>query len=109
MTRLIVERIQVPSSIVPGEKPPGTLKHGELWVNTADGLIYAGVDGAAPEIVGDKAGGTFRLNSLVNVSTTPAAVAAASQGGVLIRDTSVASEADPAAYKITTEIDAGVY
>ena len=54
---IIVDRIQLPSSTVPGEKPPNTLKHGELWVNTADGLTYAGVDGSAPVIVGDKGGG----------------------------------------------------
>ena len=57
MSTFILDSIQHPSSTVPGEKPPNTLKHGELWVNTADGLTYAGVDGSAPVIVGDKGGG----------------------------------------------------
>ena len=53
----IVDRIQLPSSTVPGEKPPNTLKHGELWLNTADGLAYAGVDGGTPVLIGDGVGG----------------------------------------------------
>ena len=48
MTVFVVDRIQVPSSTVAGETPPATLQHGELWVNTADALIFAGVDGSAP-------------------------------------------------------------
>ena len=55
MTRYVVESIQLPSSKVKGEKPPATLKHGELWVNTADKLLYAGLDGAAPIAI-DSAG-----------------------------------------------------
>lgn len=53
---IVVDRIQLPTSIVPGEKPPNTLKHGELWVNTADGLAYAGVDGSVPVLIGDGVG-----------------------------------------------------
>ena len=64
---IIVDRIQLPASIVPGERPPNTLKHGELWVNTADGLTYAGVDGSAPVIVGDKGGGSFNGDAGVYV------------------------------------------
>ena len=57
MSTFILDSIQHPSSSVPGEKPPLTLKHGELWLNTADGLAYAGVDGSAPVLVGDGVGG----------------------------------------------------
>lgn len=57
MARIIVDRIQVPSSTVAGEKPPSTLKHGELSVNTADGLVYAGVDGGTPVVIGNGGGG----------------------------------------------------
>ena len=45
MTRIVVERIQLPLSTTPGEKPPSTLLDGELWVNVADHLIYSGVTG----------------------------------------------------------------
>ena len=47
MTRIVVERIQLPLSNTPGEKPPSTLLDGELWVNVADHLIYSGVTGGA--------------------------------------------------------------
>ena len=57
MSTFILDSIQHPSSNIPGEKPPLTLKHGELWLNTADGLAYAGVDGSAPVLVGDGVGG----------------------------------------------------
>ena len=60
MTRIVVDRIQVPSSIVAGEKPPNTLSHGELWVNTADKTLYAGVDGGAPIAISVE-GGLFDL------------------------------------------------
>lgn len=48
MTRFVLDSIQLPSSSVAGEKPPATLKHGELWINTADKIIYAGLDGSTP-------------------------------------------------------------
>ena len=57
MSTFILDSIQHPSSIIPGEKPPLTLKHGELWLNTADGLAYAGVDGGTPVLIGDGVGG----------------------------------------------------
>jgi len=53
-TRYKVDRIQVPSSTVAGEQPPNTLAHGELWVNTADKTLYAGVDGGTPIAVSAK-------------------------------------------------------
>ena len=111
MTRtIIVDRIQLPSSTVPGEKPPNTLKHGELWVNTADGLTYAGVDGSAPVIVGDKGGGgASNLGDLLNVNTATSAVSGTNQVGFLVRDGSVGTETDPGAYKVTTALDAGTY
>ena len=52
MPKFVLERIQMPTSTVPGEKPPGTLQHGELWINLADQLVYAGRDGAAAVAVG---------------------------------------------------------
>ena len=57
MSTFVLDSIQHPSSTIPGEKPPLTLKHGELWLNTADGLAYAGVDGGTPVLVGDGGGG----------------------------------------------------
>lgn len=69
MARIVVDRIQVPSSSTPGEIPPGTLQHGELWVNTADGYMYAGVDGSAPVRVGDGGGGAATLPSVLDSGT----------------------------------------
>lgn len=48
MARIVVERIQLPISRVPGEKPPATLLDGELWVNSADRMLYVGVTGGVP-------------------------------------------------------------
>lgn len=42
----------MPTSTLAGEKPPGTLQHGELWINLADQLVYAGRDGATAIAVG---------------------------------------------------------
>ena len=106
---IIVERIQLPSSTVPGEKPPNTLKHGEVWVNTADGRAYAGVDGGTPVLVGDGAGGASNLGDLLNVNIATSAVSGANQAGFLVRDASVGTETDPGAYKVTTALDAGTY
>ena len=70
MARLVVDSIQLPSSTVAGEKPPATLQHGELWVNTADALIFAGVDGATPiQISGGGGSGT---PPVINPVTTSA-------------------------------------
>ena len=58
MARFVLDSIQLPSSGVAGEKPPATLKHGELWVNTADKIIYAGLDGLPPVAIDGAPSGT---------------------------------------------------
>ena len=58
MARFVLDSIQLPSSSVAGEKPPATLKHGELWVNTADKIIYAGLDGLPPVAIDGAPSGT---------------------------------------------------
>ena len=49
------------------------------------------------------------LNDLLNVNTATATVAAANQAGVLVRDSSVATETSPNAYKLVTTLDLGTY
>jgi len=39
------------TSTTPGELP-GTMQHGEIAANLADALLYVGVDGAPPVVIG---------------------------------------------------------
>ncbi len=69
MPKFILNRIQMPTSTVPGQKPPATLQHGELWINLADQVVYAGQDGKAPISVGGGAAlpnATHRANGLMS-------------------------------------------
>ena len=52
MSRVVVDRIQVPASTTPGETPPSGLVEGELWVNLADKSIFAGTAAGTAEVVG---------------------------------------------------------
>ena len=54
-------------------------------------------------------GGANVLNDLTNVNDAPAAVVAANQAQMLIRDSSVANKNDPNAYKMINIIDLGEY
>lgn len=111
MARIVVERIQLPISKTPGEKPPAGLLDGELWINEADRMLYAGVTGGTPTPLDGTDVGKIRLelDGLVNVTTAVATVSAASQGGFLVRDNSVADESTAGAYKVTETIDCGEY
>jgi hypothetical protein len=48
---MLVRRIQMKTSTTPGELP-GTMQHGEIAANLADALLYVGVDGAPPVVIG---------------------------------------------------------
>jgi len=54
-------------------------------------------------------GGASNLGDLLNVNITPTAVTAANQTGFLVRDSSVATETNAGAYKISTALDCGTY
>ena len=51
---MLVRRIQMKTSSTPGAKP-GTLEHGEIAANLVDALLYVGVDGAPPVVIGGAA------------------------------------------------------
>lgn len=53
--------------------------------------------------------GASNLGDLLNVNTATAAVAAANQAGFLVRDSSVATETNPGAYKVVSVFDCGEY
>ena len=51
---MLVKRIQMKTSLTPGETP-GIMEHGEIAANLADALLYVGVDGATPIVIGGSA------------------------------------------------------
>ena len=54
-------------------------------------------------------GGATLMSQLTNVAVAPVAVTAANIAGVLVRDSSVANETAPGAWKVTTILDAGTF
>ena len=81
-------------------------KNADASANVAPGsYIYDGTNFVALP----SGGGASNLGDLLNVNTAASAVTGANQTGFLVRDSSVATETSPGAYKITTAIDAGTY
>jgi len=51
---VLVRRIQMKTSSRAGERPVA-LEHGEIAANLAESLLFVGVDGAAPVVIGGSA------------------------------------------------------
>ena len=94
------------TSTVPGDVPPNLLR-GEFAVNLADEVILVG-DASGPPLRFRSQSATL-MSQLTNVAVAPVAVAAANIAGVLVRDSSVATETSPGAWKVTTILDAGTF
>jgi len=60
---MLVRRIQMKTSLTAGERPTA-LQHGEIAANLKDSLLYVGVDGAPPIVIGGSAPSVLDEGSL---------------------------------------------